>query len=1220
MKNVNLLFIFLFVTALSHAQIDFKQVVPPNPNVASLFKSVLTPVTEYAGLPNVSIPLHNLSQGNISVPFSLSYHTGGIQVGEEAGQVGLGWALNAGGAITRQVNGIDDFKPTYGYYNHTRVTPDLPTQTEEGLTFPYWRPDIMAFVKSQNASNNEFQSEICRFLVNTQEVTFNLLSEAPETLPDFDYMPDIFHFNFGGYSGSFVFDENRTPFLLQKKGLKIEMIGGVNDGFKITTENGTQYTFSYISKTYMLGLNPDNHISAWFLSSILDIYGNVIEFNYDTPGQIRPIPTFINSFVADINTGAQSYEYILDKGPITENDDVFLNTVVAKNVIGDIIQEVKLIYSSSRLDIQSKYLEKLEVYNSRNNKTSSCDFSYSYFGNENLSLNSFDISNGDFANVVGAVTNDYPHLNLRLKLDSVIKDGIEEHSFEYFGCNTLPNKTNMGQDYWGYYNGAINSGTFIPYAYDYGSNAQSTIFTQEKQANRLPSLDFAKTFSLKSITYPTKGRTEFDYELNTYDPDSNPGQFPIVTVPKSVRASKVSTADPNDDVVAEIITPKTGSVLKLTYNVTFTGWNTAYNNNQYLNSKPPPPNWQNDFYVEFRDMDNNLMRPRFHIPGDNTEWFDLTPEINQGYSQERIINYSFSEEWYFDDNATNQLNAEEFVIIAYFDSSDGLYYGQADIHAEWDEALVDENQQYSVGGGLRVASISDFTQGDQLATKRNFNYHYLEEQADLSVVEKSYGKIKTLPNFSIDKIAVRNLSVHYSDYPPDYAPIPVANATSHNSFSKDYGSYVGYDQVEVTTVGLDGPNGKTVKKFFNEVDLFRPLVPEIIDQGRPEDSFHKFPPIRLPHNGLLISETNYKNNNGTFEPISLSEFDYTINGLEAETFTIESLYQNTDRVISGIKELPVVFVFASNALNFDENYWYCENMYFHLYPHYSNLVQEAGSSQTVWDTNGNNPITTIQEFKYENPAHLQRTESKLVNSKGEEIITKTYYADDITDISSLGQPNLTSDEKTLIDRFKKDGSLHRIGEPIQSETTVNNVKTVQRTYYKDWDISPNANSYKVWPESVKTLKGDFNTTDNPMENRLNYHKYDIYGNPLEVSKEDGTKISYLWGYNSKHPVAKVEHASYDDIIGTGVDFQTISDSGTTDSAMRAELSKIRANLPEAMVTTYTYNPLVGVTSVTDPRGYSMYYEYDTQNRLKNVKNDEGHLITDYEYHYIGQDQ
>jgi YD repeat-containing protein len=52
-----------------------------------------------------------------------------------------------------------------------------------------------------------------------------------------------------------------------------------------------------------------------------------------------------------------------------------------------------------------------------------------------------------------------------------------------------------------------------------------------------------------------------------------------------------------------------------------------------------------------------------------------------------------------------------------------------------------------------------------------------------------------------------------------------------------------------------------------------------------------------------------------------------------------------------------------------------------------------------------------------------------------------------------------------------------------------------------------------------------------------------------------------------------------------------------------------------MITTYTYKPLVGVTSSTDPRGYTITYNYDTFGRLINVKDADGNLMSENEYHY-----
>jgi YD repeat-containing protein len=63
---------------------------------------------------------------------------------------------------------------------------------------------------------------------------------------------------------------------------------------------------------------------------------------------------------------------------------------------------------------------------------------------------------------------------------------------------------------------------------------------------------------------------------------------------------------------------------------------------------------------------------------------------------------------------------------------------------------------------------------------------------------------------------------------------------------------------------------------------------------------------------------------------------------------------------------------------------------------------------------------------------------------------------------------------------------------------------------------------------------------------------------------------------------------------------------------------VRIYPKDALMTTYTYDPLVGVTSTTDPKGQSVYYEYDPFLRLMNVKDKDGNIIKHTDYHYQGQ--
>jgi hypothetical protein len=110
------------IVLLCTSHVQGQEVIPPSPNAASLGQYGDVSVSNNTGVPSISIPLYTVKSVGIELPISLSYHGSGIKVAQEASWVGLGWALNTGGVITRAVRGSDDLK-LYGYL----TVPELPS-------------------------------------------------------------------------------------------------------------------------------------------------------------------------------------------------------------------------------------------------------------------------------------------------------------------------------------------------------------------------------------------------------------------------------------------------------------------------------------------------------------------------------------------------------------------------------------------------------------------------------------------------------------------------------------------------------------------------------------------------------------------------------------------------------------------------------------------------------------------------------------------------------------------------------------------------------------------------------------------------------------------------------------------------------------------------------------------------------------------------------------
>src|SRR5580698_4701385 len=105
---INLVQIFFLATALvskvcAQSPPALPTIMPPPADAASLGKYADIPVNMSTGIPNISVPIYNIKTPRLEVPINLSYYASGIKVDDIASWVGLGWSLNAGGAITRTI-------------------------------------------------------------------------------------------------------------------------------------------------------------------------------------------------------------------------------------------------------------------------------------------------------------------------------------------------------------------------------------------------------------------------------------------------------------------------------------------------------------------------------------------------------------------------------------------------------------------------------------------------------------------------------------------------------------------------------------------------------------------------------------------------------------------------------------------------------------------------------------------------------------------------------------------------------------------------------------------------------------------------------------------------------------------------------------------------------------------------------------------------------------
>lgn len=502
-------------------------------------------------------------------------------------------------------------------------------------------------------------------------------------------------------------------------------------------------------------------------------------------------------------------------------------------------------------------------------------------------------------------------------------------------------------------------------------------------------------------------------------------------------------------------------------------------------------------------------------------------------------------------------------------------------------------------GGLRVAEIIDKDMGGEPLAHRKFEYSNGVLMNELIFHSKGLAsKWEYTPENYSDDGTVNSASVHSDNM-----------LRSNNSAS---GSHIGYTEVVERRFDKQGADNGFIKTRYNN-DSNQPITRDLsctpqftsfttncqstyacwdnIYVCSDYDAYN--PSMKLSYGDVYIlgvSPRTYEHSNGKVK------FEWVYDASGTELTKTESIYEEVTRQGSTASKYPIMnWQQNAQSLPIGHPYQIVDGNSFNINKEYR--IVESIRTQSF---ESGDLVNTIN---YSYGSHNQLVQVQSKNSKGELYTTKAYYPKDV------------ESEPFMSDLLSSNQTVTKIKSEIYKGTDAdpeNQLILSQRTTFSDEHNTPQA----VLPSEVITLKDSPSGSNAEEETRQVYDRYDDYGNLRQYHIEKGPFTTYVWGSKGQYLMAKVENATFANVQSTGADLAIIDEPTSSLSEIANELQKIRDGLSDAMVTSFTYQPMVGIKSVTDPRGYTTHYNYDNSNRLKQITDNRLNLIEDYEYRYV----
>jgi hypothetical protein len=1227
------------------------KIVPPSPNAASLGKFGDMPVSTYTGTTDISIPVYTIQAKGVSVPVSLSYHTGGIRLSEEAGWVGLGWALNAGGMISRTINDKDDLEG--GYYN-TDLYPTV----------------VVPEVKGKMTGRTLYQPEpnmgvwgyysVCRYRVVTQVSTYDFWNYWLNYYAGIDNEADSYSFNFPGHSGKFIIGRDRKIVLQKQENLKIECPTN-GSSFTITDEEGNKYIF--LDKEYSQPATGGSfHISSWMLSKIITQQKDSVIFNYSTDSTWTTVQGITHESDRRGISGSEGITYSNDPGQLYLNKT--LQNIDYTNA------QIQFSFNGSRDDLQNgKKLNIIKIY--------SKDQSGLTYLKEHQLFYSYFLSDGNYE-------------FKRLRLDSVKEVSgylaLPPYKFDYNMPGTMEGfmgKHYSSVDHWGYFNGKANGvgGNnalgFIPPYLGLANIGMANLpaVLDLSGANRESDATFVKAFSLSKVTYPTGGYTQLEYEPNYYDyynSTSGSGGKDFEYTPSVVKTAQfIINSNGNTSGSVDLShlfysIPNGVSGTNLTVSIAFRAVNTDSLNKYHNTFSFGKVSFT--FQSNTTDITSSSLQCNGTMSGGNCSGSVYSYAYNVAIPTK--TSYSWS---------------------AHIDPSVQMPGGLQDLMVTftWKEAQF-YNTTMLMGGGLRIKSITDYDVTSRVAKKRVYDYSYQQDRDGDGINETySYGRLMgylSYARYELIDLSSGAVGTSFTRY-----------SSSNSSFtSQSSGNIVGYDQVAELTIdpetGID--IGKTIYTYNNSSDSTFTYAG------------YKFPGTNNlcnNLNGLPKSKSVFAKSGSAYRRISSADYYYRSDNrviYDAMKFQhFEHISPNTVTPIS---------CFSGNAAclcpgQIDSTGYY---VYSCFYPAISSEVVLLDSTvEKSYDQNDTTirMINVVKNY-YDNPTHYQATRTSTTDSKNNTQVSMIKYPQDYISGGNAVTGNTILD--SLINKNMWGTIIEKRDSFYYAGSSTGYVRGAQLSQYKLLSSQSIAldKQYNLEVQAPVTdfqpfaISGNSTSQDTRYRQMISFDSYDNSGNILQYTTTDQLPSSIVWDYKNLYPIAQVTkatlgHIAYTSFEADGTGNWTFTGTATSDatsptgsscynlgqssgnitksglssstiylvsywknSTSAVSITGTQSGYPvqgktidgwtyfehkitgqttitvtgtgyidelrlypfNAQMTTYTYTPLVGMTSGCDVSNRITYYFYDPLMRLKWIKDQDKNIIKTVKYHYINQ--